>query len=201
MARLPAASRRCRQRDPDDDPAFRSARVRSCFRHARARFAVSAMFRLFEKSLDPTHQPARPSRPPDWWLSIGICPPGQRPVRRRCSRPDSTVALLDSHGPGFHGPGREPGDGERPGPTVGPLLAHAIGMAAVLLVARPLALTCQNLSRQPGDLGQCLQHDPVAEPLACGRASPGRSSRTISPAASPTACCRPGRRYANSWSR
>ena len=42
------------------------------------------------------------------------------------------------------------------------------GMAAVLLIGRPLAHHRAEPRRQPGDRGQRRQHDPLAEPLARG---------------------------------
>ena len=67
--------------------------------------------------------------------------------------------------------------------TFWPILA---GMAAVLLVLRPLALTAQNIMANQAIAANVVQPDPLAEPLARGAPDAGRSSRTISPAASPT---------------
>ena len=120
-------------------------RAKAAFGPPGRGFAVSIMFRLFETALDPTHQPARPEPPARllafYWhfarqakgLFAGLFAAG------------FAVALLDSLIPVFIGRVVTLITSSRPETlfaTFWPILA---GMAVVLLVLRPLALTSQNI--------------------------------------------------------
>ena len=83
------------------------------------------MFRLFEKSLDPTHQPARPDPPAGLVAFYWHYARQAKGLFAALFATGLTVALLDSMIPVFMGRVVTPGDGERPGPAVGRLLAHA----------------------------------------------------------------------------
>src|SRR5215510_4434792 len=108
-------------------------------------FAVNAMFRLFEKALDPTRQPARPEPPSRlaafYWhfarqakgLFVALFAVGL------------LVALLDSMIPVFMGRVVGLVTSSDPARLWDESWRTLLGMAAVLLVVRPLAQTAQNL--------------------------------------------------------
>jgi ATP-binding cassette subfamily B multidrug efflux pump len=103
------------------------------------------MFRLFEKALDPTHQPARPEPPARlvafYWhfarqakgLFVALFATGL------------IVALLDSMVPVFMGRVVSLVTASDPARLWDESWRMLVGMAVVLLVLRPLALTGQNL--------------------------------------------------------
>ena len=112
---------------------------------AVAPFCIETMFRLFEKVLDPTYHPAR-TEPPSgltafYWhfarqakgLFIGLFVTG------------FLVALLDSMIPVFMGRVVSLITGSDPARLWDESWRVLLGMAAVLLIVRPLALTSQNL--------------------------------------------------------
>src|SRR5215467_2750446 len=108
-------------------------------------FAVNAMFRLFEKALDPTRQPARPEPPARlaafYWhfarqakgLFVALFAMG------------FLVAMLDSMIPVFMGRVVSLVTSSDPTRLWDESWQTLLGMAAVLLVVRPLAQTGQNL--------------------------------------------------------
>ncbi len=154
------------------------------------------LFRTFERLIAPTRTPDRPEPPPGlmafYWhfvqqargLFIGLLGIGL------------VVALLDAMIPIFMGRlvklVSEHADAallREAWPTLAGMAAIAAGRASARHPhARP--------DRQPGDRARLLQPDPLAERIGMSCANPGPSSRTISPAASPTASCRPARRCA-----
>jgi ATP-binding cassette subfamily B multidrug efflux pump len=154
------------------------------------------MFRLFEKALDPTQQPARPEPPARlvafYWhfarqakgLFVALFVIG------------FLVAVLDSMIPVFMG--RVVGlvtssDPARLWDESWPTL---LGMAAVLLMVRPLALTGQNLvanqaiSANVSNMIRWQNHWHVAR-------QSWAFFQNDSPAASLPGYCRPGRRCAS----
>src|ERR1700674_5309708 len=103
------------------------------------------MFRLFEPALDPTRQPARPEPPARlaafYWhfarqakgLFVALFATG------------FLVAILDSMIPVFMGRVVTLVTGSDPARLWDESWRTLLGMAAVLLILRPLALTSQNL--------------------------------------------------------
>ena len=103
------------------------------------------MFRLFEKSLDPTHQPARPDPPAGLVAFYWHYARQAKGLFAALFATGLTVALLDSMVPVFMGQVVSLVTASDPARLWDDSWRTLIGMAAVLLVARPLALTCQNL--------------------------------------------------------
>ena len=103
------------------------------------------MFRLFEKSLDPTHQPARPDPPAGLVAFYWHYARQAKGLFAALFATGLTVALLDSMVPVFMGRVVSLVTASDPARLWDDSWRTLIGMAAVLLVARPLALTCQNL--------------------------------------------------------
>ena len=103
------------------------------------------MFRLFEKSLDPTHQPARPDPPAGLVAFYWHYARQAKGLFAALFATGLTVALLDSMVPVFMGRVVSLVTASDPARLWDNSWRTLIGMAAVLLVARPLALTCQNL--------------------------------------------------------
>jgi ATP-binding cassette subfamily B multidrug efflux pump len=103
------------------------------------------MFRLFEKSLDPTHQPARPDPPAGLVAFYWHYARQAKGLFAALFATGLTVALLDSMVPVFMGRVVSLVTAGDPARLWDDSWRTLMGMAAVLLVARPLALTCQNL--------------------------------------------------------
>ena len=126
------------------------------------------MFTLFERLLKPTDNPERPE-PPAGLVAFYLAfrPAGEGavrcPVRRRLRR-----RAARHHDPGLHRPRVTLVTTSQPETLFADFWPLLLGMALVLLVLRPLALTTQNLLVQPGDRGQRVEPDPLAEPLARG---------------------------------
>jgi ATP-binding cassette, subfamily B, multidrug efflux pump len=133
-------------------------------------FAVNAMFRLFEKALDPTYQPARPEPPARLAAFYWHFARQAKGLFAALFAMGFLVAMLDSMIPVFMGRVVSLVTSSEPARLWDESWRTLLGMAAVLLVVRPLALTGQNL---------------VANQAISANVSRGRSSRTILPAASP----------------
>jgi hypothetical protein len=118
---------------------------------------------------------------------LALCPPGQRLVRRPVhGRLRAGVAGF-AHS-AVHGPHRHPDHVEPTGDAVHHLLADARRNGPGVAGAAPVGADRPEHHGQPGDRRQRVEPNPLAEPLAFGMwcARAGRSSRTTSPAASPT---------------
>ena len=99
------------------------------------------MFRLFERSLDPTHQPARPDPPAGLVAFYWHYARQAKGLFAALFATGLTVALLDSMVPVFMGRVVSLVTASDPARLWDESWRILIGMAAVLLVARPLALT------------------------------------------------------------
>ena len=126
------------------------------------------MLTIFER-LRPTDTPDRSEPPPHLSGSSALCAPGRGPVCRPCSLSDSAVALLDFHCPRLHGPHRHPDHGE---PAAKELFGNSgrtfSAWRRVLLIARPCALTVQNLIANQAISVNVSEPHPLAEPLVRG---------------------------------
>ncbi len=128
------------------------------------------MFRLFEKVLNPTYQPARTEPPTGlaafYWhyarqakgLFIALFAVG------------FVVALLDSMIPVFMGRVVTLVTSSDPALLWRAVLAHAPRHGGCVAVPAPGGADGAEPRRPPGDLGERRQHDPVAEPLVRGAA-------------------------------
>ena len=126
------------------------------------------MFNLFEKALNSTGLPERPEPPA---TLIGFYWHFARQAKGLFAMlfvAGFVVALFDATIPVFMGRVVTLITASDPKTLVAEQWHMLLGMAAVLLIGRPLAHHRAEPRRQPGDRGQCLQHDPLAEPLACG---------------------------------
>ncbi len=132
------------------------------------RFCEPAMFALFERLLPATTTPAHPEPPPGliafYWHYRA---PSQRPVRRAVrGRLRARAARFAD--PGLHGPHRHLDHVEPARNPVRDVLAdpRRDGPGA----ARPASAGADGAEHhgQPGDRRQCVEPDPLAEPLARG---------------------------------
>ena len=104
------------------------------------------MFRLFETALNPTLAPARPEPPSRLVAFYWHFARQAKGLFAALFVAGFLVAVLEFDDPGVHGAGGEPRHDERSGRCCGISPgAMLLGMAAVLLFVRPLALTAQNL--------------------------------------------------------
>src|SRR5579871_2039163 len=132
---------------------------------ARNRTEIMRLFRLFETFLEPITLP--PGPPPDglgafYWhharqargLVVALFTVGL------------IVALLDTTIPVFVGRVVTIVSNSNRAAALHDRWPQLLGMAAVLLVARPIAMLVEP-DHQPGDHSELFQPDPLAEPLAC----------------------------------
>ena len=131
------------------------------------------MFGLFERLLKPTEMPEHPEPPPGlvgfYWhfarqakgLLIGLFAAG------------FMVALLDSMIPVFIGRIVTLITSVKPEQLFADHWHVLAGMAVGAAGAAPARAHRAEHHGQPGDRGQCQQHDPLAEPLARGAAELG----------------------------
>jgi ATP-binding cassette subfamily B multidrug efflux pump len=103
------------------------------------------MFRLFETALNPTGEPSRPEPPPGLAAFYWHFARQAKGLFAALFATGLVVALLDSMIPVFMGRVVTLVTASEPARLWDESWPILIGMAAVLLVARPLALTCQNL--------------------------------------------------------
>jgi len=108
-------------------------------------FAVNAMFRLFEKALDPTQQPARSEPPAQLVAFYWHFARQAKGLFAALFAVGFLVALLDSMIPVFMGRVVSLVTSSHPARLWDESWPTLLGMAAVLLVVRPLAQTSQNL--------------------------------------------------------
>jgi ATP-binding cassette subfamily B multidrug efflux pump len=152
------------------------------------------MFRLFEKVLNPTYQPVR-TEPPGglmafYWhfarqakgLFVGLFVTG------------FLVALLDSMIPVFMGRVVSLITGSDPGRLWDESWRTLLGMAAVLLIMRPLALTSQNLithqaiAANVANMIRWQAHWHVARPAPATRTPMCATPSTSTPGCSTPRC-------------
>src|SRR4051794_24647429 len=161
---------------------------------------VMRVFRFFESLLEPTAVPMGAAPPAGlaafYWHYAGQA----RRLVAALFVAGFIVAILDTTIPVFIGRVVSLVSGHEPGSLLHDNWPQLVGMALVLLVARPAALLLQNLITNqaiiPG-LSNLVRWQSTG--TWYGRA--GRSSRTISPAASPRGSCRPGHHSARASSR
>jgi ATP-binding cassette, subfamily B, multidrug efflux pump len=108
-------------------------------------FAVNAMFRLFEKTLDPTQQPARPEPPTGLIAFYWHFARQAKGLFAALFAMGFMVATLDSLVPVFMGRVISLVTSSDPARLWEESWRILLGMAAVLLIFRPLAQTGQNL--------------------------------------------------------
>src|SRR5215467_5832867 len=108
-------------------------------------FAVNAMFRLFEKALDPTRQPARPEPPARLTAFYWHFARQAKGLFVALFATGFLVALLDSMIPVFMGRVVSLVTSSDPTRLWNEWWRTLLAMAAVLLIVRPLAQTSQNL--------------------------------------------------------
>src|SRR5262252_9048435 len=108
-------------------------------------FAVNAMFRLFEKALDPSQPPARSEPPAQLVAFYWHFARQAKGLFAALFAVGFLVALLDSMIPVFMGRVVSLVTSSHPARLWDESWPTLLGMAAVLLVVRPLAQTSQNL--------------------------------------------------------
>jgi ATP-binding cassette, subfamily B, multidrug efflux pump len=143
------------------------------------------MFSLFERLLKPTDPPEQAEPPPGFVAFFWHFARQAKGLFAALFAAGLVVALLDSTIPVFMGRIVTLITASPPDELFAKFWPHLLAMALVLLIARPLALTAQNLIAN--------RRSRRTYPIASGGrttgtwcASPGHSSRTTSPAASPT---------------
>jgi ATP-binding cassette, subfamily B, multidrug efflux pump len=124
----------------------RTAPQRRNRRRARERpFRVDAMFTFFERRLKPTDTPERTEPPPGFIEFFWHFAQQAKGLFAALFAAGFVVALLDSTIPVFMGRIVTLITASPPDELFSKFWPHLLGMAAVLLIARPLALTTQNL--------------------------------------------------------
>src|SRR3984893_7722303 len=119
---------------------------RGAWARARDAFRGGAMFSLFERLLKPTdHPPEQAVPPPGFTAFFWHFARQAKGLFAALFAAGLVVALLDSTIPVFMGRIITLITASPPDQLFAKFWPHLVGMAAVLLLARPLALTTQNL--------------------------------------------------------
>src|SRR5437867_3606349 len=111
----------------------------------RCPFRVGAMFSLFERLLRPTESPEQAVPPPGFVAFFWHFARQAKGLFAALFAAGLVVALLDSSVPVFMGRIVTLITAGNPHELFAKFWPHLLGMALVLLIARPLALTAQNL--------------------------------------------------------
>src|ERR1700758_3198529 len=112
---------------------------------ARDAFRACAMFSLFERLLKPTDPPEQAAPPPGFTAFFWHFARQAKGLFAALFAAGLVVALLDSTIPVFMGRIITLITASPPDELFAKFWPHLLGMAVVLLVARPIALTAQNL--------------------------------------------------------
>src|SRR5262249_61390211 len=108
-------------------------------------FRAGAMFSLFERLLKPTDIPERAEPPPDFVAFFWHFARQAKGLFAALFAAGFAVALLDSTVPVFMGRIVTLITASPPDELFAKFWPHLLGLALVLLIARPLALAAQNL--------------------------------------------------------
>src|SRR5438046_3293757 len=126
------------------------------------------MFSLFERLLKPTAIPEGAEPPPDFGAFFWHFARHAKGLVAALFAAGFVVALLDSTIPVFMGRIVTLITASPPDELFARFWPHLLGMALVLLVARPLALTAQNLIANQAISANVSKSHPLAESLVRG---------------------------------